>query len=166
MRQLDTLLRLNLEIDGALRTNAARHSDDALKLLEEKVAEFNTAFEDYVNSSDSQEDSESQLTSADDQFMLDNSATIKQDTQRVEDAIAGNIAKDITKAFTLNDKFRFLRGLFGNDQEDFNNTLHRLSAIESLDEAYDYLLNDREWDVDDEEVQAFISIIANHFNEA
>lgn len=264
MKHFNTLLRLNLEIDGAIRTYADRQNADSLALLNEKVAKFNEIIKEitdegackhsiltYATVPDNNEketeilikqqdkseatpvpekeevteiinsavipDSSAITTEPTDKIeeepyakndvieqteqlildedsLVDNtvkindeepiyepetvSATKSEDSGtvnitperteplRVEEAISIREAKDLTKAFTLNDKFRFLRGLFCDDKADFNDTLKHLSELDSLDEAFDYLLNDLEWDVDNEEVQAFITIIANHFNEA
>lgn len=85
---------------------------------------------------------------------------------RIEDMISRRSAHgDLSKAFTLNDKFRFIRGIFCDDKNDFEYTLAQLSEFESLDQVYDYLLNELGWDIDNEEVKDFISIVANHFND-
>lgn len=228
-QNLNILLRLNLEIDGALRTHAFRHTDESLALLNEKVTEFNALFnnvflnniiqesktiattqenvstegnENIGNNADTETIAQNTVCDAtkssdsvssvqvilDEESLVDanvntdnrndsrteikiekqvsvNDSIEKNDSLRVGDVMTIREAKDITKAFTLNDKFRFLRGLFCDNQTEFNDTLKHLSKLESLDEAYDYLLNDLEWDVENEEVQAFIGIIANHFNE-
>lgn len=67
---------------------------------------------------------------------------------------------DVTKAFTLNDKFRFRRELFRNSDAELTETLNVLQAMESLDEAEDYLYNDLAWDPENPEVKAFIALIA------
>ncbi|MCC8115457.1 MAG: hypothetical protein LIP03_15965 [Bacteroidales bacterium] len=91
---------------------------------------------------------------------LDKSST----TIRIEDVISNRELSDFTKAFTINDKFRFSRELFGNSQVQFTETVNLVSAMESLDEAYDYFLNDLGWDADNETVSEFLGLVANHFN--
>ncbi len=276
MNYLNTLLRLNLEIDGALRTYADRRNAEALSLLNEKVESFNytlklmtdefkpnvpisdlsvatqdnrdslietpqdekswesseskelpevienqesleisetvvdkivlpetpvesetvelPAIEDNEAITEVKDEESTDQVILDEDSLIDNTVKSVDDEEayepkvvspskievsasvninserteplRVDEAISIREAKDLTRAFTLNDKFRFLRGLFCDDKADFDDTLKHLSELDSLDEAYDYLLNDLEWDVENEEVQAFISIIANHFNEA
>ncbi|MDE6484586.1 MAG: hypothetical protein K2L14_04255 [Duncaniella sp.] len=67
---------------------------------------------------------------------------------------------DVAKAFTLNDKFRFRRELFRNSDAELTETLDVLQAMESLEEAEDYLYNDLAWDPENAEVQAFIALLA------
>ena len=68
----------------------------------------------------------------------------------------------LLKAFTLNDKFRFRRELFGGDDDDFSSTLVLLAQMPSYEEAADYLFHDLLWDRRDENVQAFMEILKAH----
>jgi nicotinic acid phosphoribosyltransferase len=72
-------------------------------------------------------------------------------------------ARDIRKAFTLNDKFRFRRELFANNDAQFAETLNLLSAMQNLDEAIEYLRDDLGWDMDNDDVKDFVNIVNNHF---
>lgn len=81
----------------------------------------------------------------------------------LDERLARERAKDIFKAFTLNDKFRFRRELFGNSQAEFDDTLQVISAMSSLDEAEEYFYEDLCWDADNEDVKAFMEILAKHF---
>lgn len=67
---------------------------------------------------------------------------------------------DVSHVFTLNDKFRFCRELFRNSNEEFTDTINVLNAMESLEEAEDYLYNDLAWDPESLDVKAFIELIA------
>lgn len=66
-------------------------------------------------------------------------------------------------SFTLNDKFRFRRELFGNSDIDFADALNVVDAMNSLDELEDYFYNDLCWDPNDENVIDFISIVGARF---
>ena len=66
--------------------------------------------------------------------------------------------------FTLNDKFRFKRNLFDNSEEEFEGTIKVISEMSSIDEVNDYLYNDLCLDPEDDEVKAFITVVANHFS--
>lgn len=66
-------------------------------------------------------------------------------------------------SFTLNDKFRFRRELFGNSDIDFADALNVIDAMNSLDELEDYFYNDLCWDPNDENVIDFISIVGARF---
>lgn len=91
---------------------------------------------------------------------------ISQDREvlRVDELLQLHTSKDIKKAFTLNDKFRFCRELFGNCEARFIDTIDLLSAMSTIEEALEYLYVDMGWDSDNDDVKDFIVIITNHFN--
>ncbi|MDE6116113.1 MAG: hypothetical protein K2G33_01225, partial [Duncaniella sp.] len=72
-------------------------------------------------------------------------------------------AKDIFKAFTLNDKFRFRREVFRNSQDEFDETLDVISQMNTFDEAEEYFYNDLCWDADNEDVKEFMDTVRKHF---
>lgn len=82
---------------------------------------------------------------------------------RVDEMLSRREARNLRKAFTLNDKFRFRRELFGNDDELFGQTLDTLQQMSSYQQAVEYLEHNMGWDVKNEDVADFLSIIKNHF---
>ncbi len=82
---------------------------------------------------------------------------------RVDELLSRKEARDLKRAFTLNDKFRFRRGLFGNNDSMFADTLNTLMAMKTFDEASEYLYVDMAWDPEDEDVKDFVAIVKNHF---
>ncbi len=72
--------------------------------------------------------------------------------------------KSLRALFSLNDKFRFRRELFGNSDAAFTDTINLLSAMHSLDEATEYLTGDLGWDPEADDVKAFMAIVSRHFN--
>jgi hypothetical protein len=83
---------------------------------------------------------------------------------KVDEMISRQEASDLKKAFTINDKFRFRRELFGNSEENFVDTIDLITAMKSFDEAQEYIYEDLGWDRTNEDVADFMTIIANHFN--
>lgn len=71
---------------------------------------------------------------------------------------------NLAKAFTLNDRFRFKRELFGGNDEDFTDTLQLLSEMDNYSEAEDYLLNDMMWKKDDPAVADFLAVLSRNMN--
>lgn len=65
--------------------------------------------------------------------------------------------------FTLNDKFRFRRELFGNSDIDMNEALDVVDAMTSREEVEDYFYNDMCWDPKNEDVKDFIRIVTAKF---
>lgn len=58
--------------------------------------------------------------------------------------------------FSINDKFRFRRELFGNDNTRYTQALGIIATMTTIDEVRDYLCNDLELEEDSPEVQAFL----------
>lgn len=81
----------------------------------------------------------------------------------LEEALQRQQAKELRKALSLNDRFRFRRELFGNSDIRMNETLALIDAMHSYDEAEDYILNDLNWDLDNPEVAEFMKIVQKHF---
>lgn len=68
----------------------------------------------------------------------------------------------LLRAFTLNDRFRFCRSLFGGDDADFTDTLKLLADMESYAEAREYLTGDLLWDEADAEVADFLAVVSEN----
>jgi hypothetical protein len=93
----------------------------------------------------------------------DEIAANRQNEMRVDEMLTRREARDLRKAFTLNDKFRFRRELFSNNDAQFADTLNVLSAMQNFDEAVEYMRDDLGWDMDNDDVKDFVNIISNHF---
>ena len=81
----------------------------------------------------------------------------------LDEALQRNMTKDLRHAFSLNDRFRYRRELFGNSDSVMNETLNLVETMHSFDEAEDYFYNDLQWEHDSPEVADFMVIIKNHF---
>lgn len=81
----------------------------------------------------------------------------------LEEALQRQQAKELRKALSLNDRFRFRRELFGNSDIRMNETLVLIDAMNSYEEAEDYILNDLNWDIENPEVAEFMKIVQKHF---
>lgn len=86
-----------------------------------------------------------------------------ESVERIDARLARESARDIHRALTINDRFRFKRELFGNSDAQLNDALDVIAAMNSYDEAEDYFYNDLVWDKDSEDVKDFMSVVANHF---
>ncbi|MDE6143643.1 MAG: hypothetical protein K2F94_06175 [Muribaculaceae bacterium] len=64
--------------------------------------------------------------------------------------------------FSINDRYRFKRELFGNSDADFNNTLALVASMESYDETEDYFLGELQWNPQREEVIDFLEILKKY----
>lgn len=71
---------------------------------------------------------------------------------------------ELRRMFTVNDKFRFRRELFGNSDTEFTDTLNLVEAMRNYSEAEDYFYNDLSWDADATEVQEFMAVVNRYFS--
>jgi len=67
---------------------------------------------------------------------------------------------ELRRMFTVNDKFRFRRELFGNSDTD---TLNLVEAMRNYNEAEDYFYTDLSWDAEAPEVQEFMAVVNRYF---
>lgn len=81
----------------------------------------------------------------------------------LEEKLARQRAKDLSRAFTLNDKFRFRRELFRDSQEELDDAINVISQMTTVAEAEEYIYDDLCLDPENEDVKAFMDIIVKHF---
>lgn len=193
------LIRLNVELEGALRVISERSSAEALDSVREKFSEMESLFaslnvpaapdeptpelksEAKLEPESKPENTEIKYAEAEngesepmdepDDASVPRCGKIVETDAEAEKAAKSPIAvddsslkSDIRKAFTLNDKFRFRRELFGNNDAELNDTLDLIATMHSMDEAEEYAYEDLAWDRDDEAVADFMAIISNFFN--
>jgi chemotaxis protein histidine kinase CheA len=89
---------------------------------------------------------------------------IPQANIKVDEMISRQESLDLRRAFTINDKYRFRRELFGGSDEVFVDTINLIMAMSTYDEACEYIYEDLRLDKDNEDVIDFMSIILKHFN--
>ncbi len=237
MDTIHHLLRLNVEIEGALLVLANRDNEIALRILDEKTKEFsdivdylahpeeiNTALSENIAPDDSskakgsnidnirvQSDMPSAFTNVEesiiseekiiaaptpsgeneqDSISLDGSeaeshsivlkektgnenknadvprpSSAQKDKIRIDEMLSRKEARNLSKAFTINDRFRFQLHIFDGDKEVFNNTLEVLSSLDDYGSALTYLSGIIDIDTEDQDTADFLAIVQNHFEE-
>lgn len=70
---------------------------------------------------------------------------------------------DFRKAFSLNDRFRFRRELFGGNEEKMNKAIADLNDLHSYEDSVAYLNNELKWNIEDEAVADFIKLLEKRF---
>ncbi len=134
--------------------NATAESSDNSARQEIEAAEDSTSEEETPTQVDNTSTSE-----------IRNTTSIgHEDSLRMDEVLSRREAQDLRRAFTLNDKFRYRRELFGSNDVLFADTLNALSAMQSLDEALNYLYKDLCWDPEDDNVKDFVATVTNHFS--
>ncbi|MCH5329157.1 MAG: hypothetical protein J1E02_09060 [Coprobacter sp.] len=81
----------------------------------------------------------------------------------LEEVMQRKKARDIRKAMTLNDRFRFLRELFMNSDETMNAAIDALEKISAFDDARIYLQEQFDWDSESEAVLDFMALVEKHY---
>ncbi|MDE6269650.1 MAG: hypothetical protein K2M12_02190, partial [Muribaculaceae bacterium] len=84
------------------------------------------------------------------------------DALKVDELIARKESADLRKAFTLNDKFRFRRTIFGGSDELFSNTLEQLERLPDFKSALALLTDILPKEGEDNE--DFLNIVKQHFD--
>ncbi|MCM1164118.1 MAG: hypothetical protein NC339_07715 [Muribaculaceae bacterium] len=189
--RIEYLLKKTYEVEGLLLLLKERGDDfpaDALSLLAEKVTELQggvmmlpespTAPTASLTPTPQQAMAEAaEIEQTEDAEPAASMAQIDETIKTLDDddtandtngstldeMLARKRARDINKAFTLNDKYRFCRELFHGSEADFTDTLDVISAMSSFDEAEEYFYDDLCWDPDNEDVKAFMEIVKRHF---
>ena len=113
--------------------------------LDEEDAPLDEEYED-----DEEEDDDEVLDDDDEALSLD-------------EALQRSMSRDLRKAFSLNDRFRYRRELFGNSDVEMNDTLNLVETMHSYSEAEEFFYGDLEWDSESPEVKDFMAVIRNHF---
>ncbi len=88
---------------------------------------------------------------------------VGEEPLRVSDKLHRSISKDLRRALSLNDRFRFSRELFGNKMPLLDNALDTIEGMSTHEEAEAYLLGDLGLNPDDEAAAEFMTIVKNHF---
>ncbi|MDE5734792.1 MAG: hypothetical protein K2H83_06585 [Duncaniella sp.] len=130
----------------------AEEKAEAVKAQEEKKAEASVA-------SEACETQEASVTPV----LRPTVGEALETPETLDERIARERARDIKKAFTINDKFRFRRELFHDSQEEFDETLDIISGMASFGEAEEYFYDDLCWNPSDTEVMAFMETVSRHF---
>lgn len=71
--------------------------------------------------------------------------------------------KSIAGSMGINDKFIFIRELFNGNAENFRTAMSVLDQATNFNEAYNYLLNTFNWDMNSEIVQQLLNLIRRKF---
>ncbi|MBQ9556077.1 MAG: hypothetical protein IJV05_07620 [Muribaculaceae bacterium] len=82
---------------------------------------------------------------------------------RVDEKLQRSLSKDIRKAFSINDRFRFQRELFAGSANAMNTAIEHIEMMNSYGNAELYFFSQLNWDRENETVQDFMAIVRNHF---
>ncbi len=178
MTDINHIINLNVQLEGLLKVLAERDSVHARSMLAEKYKEYTALLDEFLaapsagSASDVRRAAESLAADAHYVEVKDQEAQEAEDVDE-DDAAAAAIARGehraearaeaaantVAKAFTLNDKFRFVRDVFGGNERDFDDTVALLADMATYDEAADYIYNDMMLDPENADVADFMAVV-------
>ena len=82
---------------------------------------------------------------------------------RVDEKLQRHLSKDIRKALSINDRFRFQRELFAGSADALNTAIEHIEAMRSYGNAELYFYSQLHWDRENEVVKDFMTLVRNHF---
>ncbi len=187
------LISLSVEIEGLLRILENRGDDTAAALLADKYAEFKgfmdelTAepVEDFAGPEREPQADEVDAWEPAPEYVPEPELESVPESESEPEPAAVTVAEsprepepevipapapqvtygkpDIRRHLTLNDKYCFVREVFGGDEADFQATLDVIGEMTSPAEAVDYITGDLMLDAEDEGVKKFVGFIEKCF---
>ena len=82
----------------------------------------------------------------------------------LQTSLFGEAVQDIRHAISLGDRFLFQRELFAGKGELMQKTLDEINALNSLEEAMEYVNQHFDWDHDSHAAQLFENVLRRRFN--
>lgn len=178
MADINHLIQLNVQLEGLLKVLLERDSIHARSALADKYREYAAELEEFL-AEPTAAGAEATAQAAQQLRQQATYTEVKdQEAQEAEDidetdaaaaAIARGAAKEAAKgentvetAFTLNDKFRFIRDVFGGNERDFTDTVSLIAGMDNYAEAEEYITTDMMLDPDNEAVADFLEVLRNH----
>ena len=87
----------------------------------------------------------------------------EEEPLRVDQKLQRHLSRDIRKAFSVNDRFRFQRELFAGSASAMNTAIEHIEMMNSYGNAELYFYSQLHWDRENEVVKDFMAIVRNHF---
>lgn len=111
----------------------------------------------------------SEMTSEEDEATEE---TINQQFEKEEETLAEHHegqsgGKGILELISLNHRYMFIKELFRNDKNEFENALYELEEYETFDDSVEFLVQGyakhNEWDMQSDEVKEFLKVLFRRF---
>ena len=75
----------------------------------------------------------------------------------------GKPVENLMSAIAINDRFTFIRELFNGNSPDFEHAITILNEAANFNDAYNYMIQHYDWDMDSEAVQLLLDIIRRKY---
>jgi len=90
--------------------------------------------------------------------------TARREPLRVDEKLQRTLSRDLRKAFSINDRYRFMRELFNGSSDKMNRALDRIQAMSDYNQAEQYFYQECGWDSENDVVTEFMLVVRNHFH--
>ena len=81
----------------------------------------------------------------------------------VDEKLRLHLSQDLRKAFSLNDRIRFRRSLFSDNDALMDQAIQRVEMMQSQQEVRQHFLGNLSWDENDPDVADFLHIVCSRF---
>ena len=98
-----------------------------------------------------------------DKQLVYDSLTEKSSQDNLSSKLQSKPIVDIAAAIGINDKFQLIRDLFNGDSATFNKTLEILNGATNFNEAFSYINENFDWDMEDPSVHFILELVRRKF---
>ncbi|MDE6027933.1 MAG: hypothetical protein K2G23_07675 [Muribaculaceae bacterium] len=132
-------------------------------ISDEKVEQPDTVTERYSEDFSSSFGAEYEIEDDEEEIATVDEASLQEEKSSSAPVFVAADPNAPKPAFCINDRFRFRRELFNNSDAVFSAAMDLVATMDGYEEAEDYFLVDRGWDIERPEVMDFMAIIRNYF---
>jgi hypothetical protein len=75
----------------------------------------------------------------------------------------GKPVENLMSAIAINDRFTFIRELFNGDSPAFEHAIRVINEASNFNDAYNYMIQNYDWDMDSDAVQLLLDIIRRKY---
>jgi hypothetical protein len=83
--------------------------------------------------------------------------------QEISSRLQAKPITNLAAAIGINEKFLYIRELFGNDAGKYERAIEIMNSAASFNDAYNYMIREFTWDMDSEMVQELLELVRRKF---
>jgi hypothetical protein len=83
--------------------------------------------------------------------------------QEIASRLQGKPITNLASAIGINERFLYIRELFGNDAKKYEKAIEIINNAASFNDAYNFMIREYNWDMDSEMVQELLELVRRKF---
>jgi len=83
--------------------------------------------------------------------------------QEIASRLQGKPITNLASAIGINERFLYIRELFGNDAKKYEKAIEIMNNAASFNDAYNFMIREYTWDMDSEMVQELLELVRRKF---